>query len=92
MQISNGIASGGKPTMSERITDMADKLSTPAAYTASATTFGVGIINWNMVAIIVGILGTILTLAMNWYFGRRRLDMEEREHQARMKQYETENK
>ena len=78
--------------MSERITDMADKLSTPAAYTASATTFGVGIINWNMVAIIVGILGTILTLAMNWYFGRRRLDMEEREHQARMKQYETENK
>ena len=60
MQISNGIASGGKPTMSERITDMADKLSTPAAYTASATTFGVGIINWNMVAIIVGILGTIL--------------------------------
>lgn len=78
--------------MSERITDMADKLSTPAAYTASATTFGVGIINWNMVAIIVGILGTILTLAMNWYFGRRRLDMEEREHQARMKQYDSENK
>ena len=92
MQISSGIASGGKPTMSERITDMADKLSTPAAYTASATTFGVGIINWNMVAIIVGILGTILTLAMNWYFGRRRLDMEEREHQARMKQYDAKDK
>lgn len=98
MQISNGIASG-EQTMSERITDVAEKLSTPAAYTASATTFGVGIINWNMVAIIVGILGTILTLAMNWYFGRRRLeieerdkqmrlDMEEREHQARMKQYD----
>ena len=91
MQISNGIASGGKPTMSERITDMADKLSTPAAYTASVSTIGVGVVNWNMVAIIVGILGTILTLAMNWYFNRRRLEMEEREHNARMKKLDASN-
>lgn len=78
--------------MSERITDVAEKLSTPAAYTASGTTFSFGIINWNMVAIIVGVLGTILTLAMNWYFGKRRLDMEVREHEARMKQHDAKDK
>lgn len=91
MQISSGIASGGKPTMSERISDMAEKVSTPAAYTVSTGTTAVGMLSLSEWAVIIGILGTVATVLMNWYFNRRRLDMEEREHQARMKQHDAKN-
>ncbi len=77
--------------MSERITDMADKLSTPAAYTISTGTATAGMLSLSEWAVIIGILGTVATVLMNWYFNRRRLEMEEREHQARMKQHDAKN-
>lgn len=92
MQTSSAIASGGKPTMSERISDMAEKVSTPAAYTVSTGTATAGMLGIGDWAVIIGILGTIATVVMNWYFSRRRLDMEEREHQARMKQFDAKDK
>lgn len=91
MQISSGIASGGKPTMSERISDMAEKVSTPAAYTISTGTATAGMLGIGDWAVIIGILGTIATVLMNWYFNRRRLEMEEREHNARMKKLDASN-
>ncbi len=78
--------------MSERISDVAEKLSTPAAYTVSTGTATAGILGIGDWAVIIGILGTIATVGMNWYFSRRRLDMEEREHNARMKQFDAKNK
>ncbi len=78
--------------MSERISDVAEKLSTPAAYTVSTGTATAGMLGIGDWAVIIGILGTIATVVMNWYFSRRRLDMEEREHQARMKQFDAKNK
>lgn len=78
--------------MSERISDMAEKVSTPAAYTVSTGTATAGMLGIGDWAVIIGILGTIATVVMNWYFSRRRLDMEEREHQARMKQFDAKDK
>ncbi len=87
--------------MSERISDMAEKVSTPAAYTISTGTATAGMLGIGDWAVIIGILATIATFVMNWYFNRRRtlmeerdkqvrLEMDRREHQARMKTYNKE--
>lgn len=50
---------------------MGDKLTTPAAYTASAVTGLFGMVDWNTVATIGGLVLAILTFAVNWYYKRK---------------------
>lgn len=50
---------------------MGDKLTTPAAYTASAVTGLFGVVDWNTVATIGGLVLAILTFAINWYYKRK---------------------
>ncbi len=80
---------------------MAERVSTPAAYTISTGTATAGMLGIGDWAMIIGILATIATFVMNWYFNRRRtlmeerdkqvrLEMDRREHQARMKTYNKE--
>jgi len=87
--------------MSERMSDMAERVSTPAAYTISTGTATAGMLGIGDWAMIIGILATLATFVMNWYFNRRRtlmeerdkqvrLEMDRREHQARMKTYNKE--
>lgn len=67
---------------------MADKMLTPTSHAVSVGTFIGGVLSLSDIALITGIVGTLLTLYLTWYFKKRseireqelhRLDLEIRQ-------------
>gem|GEM_PF-4515531 len=66
---------------------MSDKASATTSYlTAGATTAG-GLLSMSEWALLIGILATVATFALNYWVQIRNLRMREREHAAHMKMY-----
>lgn len=58
------------------LTEKAANATTNTAYTVGAVTAGAGALTLSDWALIVGIVGTIATLLMNFFFQKRRLRIE----------------
>lgn len=63
---------------------MSEQVTSNVSYGTAGATFFAGALSLSDWALIIGILATIATLALNAWVQRKRLKMEEREHQARM--------
>jgi len=69
---------------------VSEKVTAGSSYITAGATTGVGLLSLSEWAIVIGILATIATFALNYVVQVRKLKMEEREHEARMRQYEAE--
>lgn len=83
-------AVAGRTSMHGTKLIMSEKLTAGGSYITAGATTGVGILSLSEWAVIIGILATLATFALNYVVQVRKLKMEEREHQARMKLYESE--
>ena len=63
---------------------MADKFATSASYTVSGATVVGGALSLSDIALYVGILGTLITLFLTWYFKKRSDEREQRKHQLEL--------
>lgn len=69
---------------------MSEKVTASGSYITAGATTGVGLLSLSEWAVVIGILATIATFVLNYVVQVRKLKMDEREHEARMKQYEAE--
>lgn len=69
---------------------MSEKVTAGGSYIAAGATTGVGLLSLSEWAVVIGILATVATFVLNYVVQVRKLKMDEREHEARMKQYESE--
>lgn len=59
---------------------VADKFATSASYTVSGATVVGGALSLSDIALFVGIIGTLATLFLTWYFKKRSHDREQELH------------
>lgn len=59
------------------LTEKTTSVTTNAAVTVGAVTAGAGALTLSDWALIIGIIGTIATVIMNWFFQARRLRVDE---------------
>lgn len=71
---------------------MADKFATSASYTVSGATVVGGALSLSDIALVIGIIGTIATLVLTWYFKKRSDHREQIRHEIELKKLDAEIK
>lgn len=78
-------------------TSLMDKTISTASYTVSGATAAGGLLSLNNIALLLGIIFTVVTFALNWWYQHRKHQLalekaqQERQfHEARMKQFDGE--
>lgn|GEM_PF-4363617 len=69
---------------------MADKFATSASYTVSGATVVGGALSLSDIALFVGIIGTLATLFLTWYFKKRSDEREQSKHLIEMAKLQAE--
>lgn len=71
---------------------MAEKFATSASYTVSGATVVGGALSLSDIALFVGIIGTLATLFLTWYFKKRSDEREQIRHEIELKKLDAEIK
>jgi hypothetical protein len=71
---------------------VADKFATSASYTVSGATVVGGALSLSDIALVIGIIGTIATLVLTWYFKKRSDHREQIRHEIELKKLDAEIK
>lgn len=71
---------------------MADKFATSASYTVSGATVVGGALSLSDIALVIGIIGTVATLVLTWYFKKRSDHREQIRHEIELKKLDAEIK
>lgn len=71
---------------------MADRFATSASYTVSGATVVGGALSLSDIALFVGIIGTLVTLFLTWYFKKRSDVREQARHEIELKKLDAEIK
>jgi len=69
---------------------VADKFATSASYTVSGATVVGGALSLSDIALFVGIIGTLATLFLTWYFKKRSDEREQSKHLIEMAKLQAE--
>lgn len=74
-----------------KITNM-DRLSSQASYLWGGICIFFGAVDWNLVAIIIGIILSIATFLMNRHYRKKQDARADRESEAKIKYYQSQQK